>query len=564
MAKAYSYARFSHPDQAKGDSLRRQIERGKDFARKHNLTLTPLVADMGKSAFHADHLKSGSLGKFIKLIEEGIVEKGDWLIVESLDRISRQDPLKAFSLFTQIITSGVILCTVADGMIYTEEKVNENASLLFVSLGVMIRANEESKTKSMRIKENWSRVIKQAKEEFVQIPGKVPAWIDFENKKYVINKQKKKTLLLIHQKAVEEKRGPVWITKFLNQNKIPPISRQQKGKSYNWSVSTVKHFLTTKNLIGEYQPKIMENGKPVIRCEPIKNYYPAVISEERYYEIQAVMKSRALTTRGRPSKNVSNLFGRILKNGFDGSSMVLSQKKKDKVHIVSSQAVKGLTDYKKSFPYNDFENCFLNWVKEVNLKEVKDKKKNSKLDELQNQLIEAKAEQELYKNHKQKTSSILELLSEADSKVETLKAKIEDERSKSKTKVLTNAEIREVIDELKEAEDKNEVRLRLRAAIAGLIERIDVYIYSHSMTRLCLAHVLFHDGTDRTFAVRTERGKDTTTYSDDIRWKKHDPKPFFERVAEEMLEAPLNEKRLYGMDAKSLLPSDYTFSKVKH
>jgi hypothetical protein len=37
--KAYSYLRFSTPDQAKGDSYRRQTEAANDYARANNLEL---------------------------------------------------------------------------------------------------------------------------------------------------------------------------------------------------------------------------------------------------------------------------------------------------------------------------------------------------------------------------------------------------------------------------------------------------------------------------------------------------------------------------------------------
>jgi DNA invertase Pin-like site-specific DNA recombinase len=37
--KAYSYVRFSTPDQAKGDSKRRQIAMTAEYAERHNLDL---------------------------------------------------------------------------------------------------------------------------------------------------------------------------------------------------------------------------------------------------------------------------------------------------------------------------------------------------------------------------------------------------------------------------------------------------------------------------------------------------------------------------------------------
>jgi hypothetical protein len=44
--KAYSYIRFSTPDQEKGDSLRRQEKDAEDYAKKHGLTLDENQPDM--------------------------------------------------------------------------------------------------------------------------------------------------------------------------------------------------------------------------------------------------------------------------------------------------------------------------------------------------------------------------------------------------------------------------------------------------------------------------------------------------------------------------------------
>jgi hypothetical protein len=43
---AYSYIRFSTPEQEKGDSLRRQEKDAEDYAKKHGLTLDENQPDM--------------------------------------------------------------------------------------------------------------------------------------------------------------------------------------------------------------------------------------------------------------------------------------------------------------------------------------------------------------------------------------------------------------------------------------------------------------------------------------------------------------------------------------
>jgi DNA invertase Pin-like site-specific DNA recombinase len=76
--KAYSYIRFSTKEQAKGDSLRRQVEEAQRYADENDLALDTTVRlyDPAKSSYLGDHIKAGTaLGGFLKSIENGDIEK---------------------------------------------------------------------------------------------------------------------------------------------------------------------------------------------------------------------------------------------------------------------------------------------------------------------------------------------------------------------------------------------------------------------------------------------------------------------------------------------------------
>ncbi|EGJ88532.1 hypothetical protein SF434370_1370 [Shigella flexneri 4343-70] len=66
--------------------------------------------DLGKSAFSGKHLKGG-LGDFLTAIEKGLVKAGDTLLIESLDRLSRQDIDIASELLRRILRAGVDVVT---------------------------------------------------------------------------------------------------------------------------------------------------------------------------------------------------------------------------------------------------------------------------------------------------------------------------------------------------------------------------------------------------------------------------------------------------------------------
>jgi DNA invertase Pin-like site-specific DNA recombinase len=76
--KAYSYVRFSTPEQASGDSLRRQTEAARAYAAKHNLELDEELKfyDRGVSAFRGRNVKEGALAAFLEAVRLNDVPSG--------------------------------------------------------------------------------------------------------------------------------------------------------------------------------------------------------------------------------------------------------------------------------------------------------------------------------------------------------------------------------------------------------------------------------------------------------------------------------------------------------
>src|SRR5882724_2108868 len=102
---AYSYIRFSTPDQALGDSERRQLERAKAYATANGLKLSEKTcfADRGRSAFHGKHRsKKGELKALLEAIKPG-----DTLLIEDSDRWSREDPLDALTALREHVRKGL-------------------------------------------------------------------------------------------------------------------------------------------------------------------------------------------------------------------------------------------------------------------------------------------------------------------------------------------------------------------------------------------------------------------------------------------------------------------------
>lgn len=84
---AYSYLRFSTPEQAMGDSRRRQLALAEDYARKHGLLVDKSLnfRDLGISAFRGKSAKEGGLRSFLDAVEYGLVPANSFLLVGRAD-----------------------------------------------------------------------------------------------------------------------------------------------------------------------------------------------------------------------------------------------------------------------------------------------------------------------------------------------------------------------------------------------------------------------------------------------------------------------------------------------
>jgi len=174
---AYAYARWSSNPQEKGDSPVRQHERAAEYAKKRHYNLIELPPDAGISAYHGANL-DGELGLFLKKVRNLEIKKGSVLLVESVDRLSRQQPILAFGLVAQILAADIIIETYGNGRQYTKHDELE----LFTLLADITRAHSESATKGDRVRAAWQR--KRAKATNLEaMTARVPGWIISEGGK---------------------------------------------------------------------------------------------------------------------------------------------------------------------------------------------------------------------------------------------------------------------------------------------------------------------------------------------------------------------------------------------
>src|SRR5262249_32315728 len=101
---AFSYLRFSSKQPAKGGGFERQTELSKAWCQRRKVALDTSLRldDLGVSAFRGTNVREGALAGFIEACRIGRVPQGSYLLVESLDRLSRNQIRPALQLFLQI------------------------------------------------------------------------------------------------------------------------------------------------------------------------------------------------------------------------------------------------------------------------------------------------------------------------------------------------------------------------------------------------------------------------------------------------------------------------------
>jgi DNA invertase Pin-like site-specific DNA recombinase len=349
-AKAYSYLRFSTRDQIHGDSLRRQTEAAAGWCRRNGVNLVDSYRDLGVSAFKGKNAETGALASFLTLVKKGTVPKGSYLIVESLDRISRNSIMDALELFMSIIRAGVILVTLTDNHIYDAEKINGgNFTDLIISLTVLSRANEESKTKALRVSAAWD--AKRRNIEKHKLTGKCVAWLRLARDGTSFEPIPERVAVVQRIFDLASKgRGANSITKTLQREGVKTF-----GRSQAWHVSYVKKILDNRAVLGEFAPATKRDGKRTF-FEVIQNYYPAIVKREKFATVQQLRKARP-SFRGRSSFNV---FSHLAYDRTTNTPMVYVNKNRAKGwhYLVPAASLRGLADY-SAWQYDEFQGLFL-------------------------------------------------------------------------------------------------------------------------------------------------------------------------------------------------------------
>jgi DNA invertase Pin-like site-specific DNA recombinase len=314
------------------------------------------LEDLGVSAWTGKNLSDESaLGGFLKLVEAGKIPKGTVLCVEALDRLSRAKILTALHLFTSIIKNGIDIVTTMDAKWYSEKSINENPTDLMISIIYLTRGNNESETKSVRVKQSW--VNKHANIKAGKFSKfHCPSWLTHngEGTKYSLIETNAATISLIFD-LYNGGHGVYSLIQELNKRKVKPFT-----KSKDWKPVFIHRLLQNPAVIGTN-----DNVTP-----PRTNYYPPVVSEATFYKA-INQRNGNRNFKGKTGAKEINIFGGICKCWKCGANMVKytcsskGAKPKKYNFLICSQAKVGKCNYAFT-PFEKFNDSFLYILKMAN------------------------------------------------------------------------------------------------------------------------------------------------------------------------------------------------------
>ena len=305
MPNAYSYIRFSTKAQATGESLNRQLEERDKWLSAHadlDLTLIEEYKEFGISARHGKNAAIGNLKIFLdltKAVPPAVpkIPRGSYLIVENLDRLTRDEVTAALNMLTGLMLAGISIVTTMDDKIYSNSDAKNDGVLLSLinALMYMARAGDESETKSRRGLDNHARKRKNASAENPM--KKVgTSWVDYDEtaKKFVLNKHAE-TIVRIFELSAQGFGAAAILAKMVEKKSPSPTEGRRKDGG-KWSLANVRNIIHSRAVIGELELGMRKDGKRVLTGEVVQGYYPRAIEPDLYLRSQAAILARKVAS----------------------------------------------------------------------------------------------------------------------------------------------------------------------------------------------------------------------------------------------------------------------------
>lgn len=317
ITPCYIYSRVSLEIQTDGTGLERQKSLALDWLSKHpEYQLAEVLTDDGRSAYKGHNLSAGALGEFIQRCQFGEIPENSLLLVEAIDRISRRSVDEQRELWRKLkeLKINIAVAKFGDKVFKWDDKFELGYD---IQLTVMMDlAHQESKQKAERIRAAHARNFGVTKSKMC------PYWLRLNDDKsdYFIIEEKANVVRKIFQMKLDGM-GADSIVRALRKEGIKTSS----GRWFN--VGTVRKYLKNERVMGwlrKTSTVYTDDGRTERQPtnQVIKDYYPAIISEEEFNAVQMSFKKMTSGKRGK----IANPLRGLMECPKCGRVMTLSNK----------------------------------------------------------------------------------------------------------------------------------------------------------------------------------------------------------------------------------------------
>lgn len=367
--EAIAYIRFSDPKQEKGHSKERQTQDILAFCRRNGWPIREVVEDLGQSAWSGAHLSEGNLGRFVDRVRAGEIALPAVLVVEKLDRLSRQGHHIMVPWMRELCGLGLKIAVVDGGRVYDATSLTGD---LMPEIEAMLRGNlafKESQQKSERVLAALARKMANAKATGAVITAKAPGWLRVKPDRSGFDVDERRASLVreVYQMAADGM-GARWIAKTLNERGEPAWGRPRADdKPRTWEIGSVRLMLAHPAVEGDYQPGFSNTSKTKRTkfTEKLVGYYPRIIDADLVARARAAVEGRKTGPRlgGRHTGNVANLFAGLIRCGECDNRMHLRLTSGGRRYLRCNHAARsGDCSQKVSFPYGPLEGAVLDEI----------------------------------------------------------------------------------------------------------------------------------------------------------------------------------------------------------
>ncbi|MDP2502886.1 hypothetical protein BCT47_21605 [Vibrio splendidus] len=280
----YAYKRLSDVQQGKNNrsGIFRQSKCINEYIEGitkngYSINLVELENDIGRSAYHGKHItKNANFGAFLEEIKKGNIPHGSWLLVEDVDRLTRQHFMTAVeTTINPILAAGIEIHVLSTEQVFKGElNLSQQVDLLVK----VDSANLYTKRLSKRTKGHWDKTFSDIRDgKRVNIQSR-PLWLSWDKEKgeFFLN-EKAPCIGHIFEMYIAGT-GYRGIADALNRSGVPSL------KNRTWQIAPIKRILKDPSTYGRLEY--------INRGLFVDEYFPAVVPKETFDTVQVLMQKK--------------------------------------------------------------------------------------------------------------------------------------------------------------------------------------------------------------------------------------------------------------------------------